>query len=87
MKKNFNSPIEFMFKDLCIVYKKSIFNFYLRKESAAFSSPSKKTFFGFINHKHKARLPLLFDNTNQVVMEPENKAELLNRQSKKSSNN
>ena len=71
-----------LYKDLSIVYKKSISNFYLGRESTVLSSPSKKTFFGYINHKLKARsqLPPLIDNNNQLVMEPENKAELLNNQ-------
>ena len=68
-----------------IVYKKSISSFYLGKESAILSSPSKRTYFGFINHKLKARsqIPPLLDNTNQLMMEPENKAKLLNKQLKR----
>ena len=69
-------------KDLCLVYKKSVYSFYLGKESAIISSPSKKTFFGFINRKLKARsqLPPLLDNANRLVTESRNKAELLNKQ-------
>ena len=46
------------------------------------SSLSKKTFLGFINHNLKAtsQLPLLLKNNNQLGMEPENKAVLLNKQ-------
>ena len=74
-----------LYKDLCLVYKKSVYSYYLGKENAILSSPSKKTFFGFINRKLKARsqLPPLLDNTNQLVTEPKDKAEMLNKQFKK----
>ena len=68
--------IKSLYKALCVVYKKSISSFYLGKESADLSPLSKNTFFGFIDHKLKARyqLPPLFDNTNQVVMKSKNEA-------------
>ena len=61
-----------LYKDLYTVYKKSAFSLYLGKENVVLFSPSKKTFFGFVNHKLKARSQLLslLDNTNKLIIEP-----------------
>ena len=75
-----DSSAKKVYNELDKAYRHAVSSHIYRKEQQVLSSNNKKMFYGYINRKLKSNrsLPPLLDDNNVIVMESEQKAELLN---------
>jgi hypothetical protein len=71
-----------LYKDIDKIYKQAIRNYNSDLEYKILSHQNKKSFYGYINRKLRtnSHLPPLLDDNNNIIVDPEDKAELLNAQ-------
>jgi hypothetical protein len=77
-----NDSAKTVYKELDKLYRRAVSNHIYKKEQRILCSNNKKMFYGYINQKLRSNrsLPPLLDHQNEIVMDPRQKAELLNTQ-------
>ena len=76
----YDSSLLSLYKETSKKYKQQVAHYRNRKEKEVMSSNNKKLFYGHINRTFRSRtsIPPLHDSNNQIVIDPQDKANLLN---------
>ena len=79
-RTKFDPTSKLLYKELCKCYKKAVNLYFSNIEQEIITTSNKKSFYSYINRKLKSRstLPPLVDTNDKIVIDPYEKANLLN---------